>query len=77
MNDVQIRQISKEVKNGMVSPLSYLISKTILEIPIMFLFGIVALGVSAYGISNYYAPNMMMLVSIWSLSIYCWEAIRD
>lgn len=73
----EFNSISKEVKNGMVSPLSYLISKTILEIPIMFLFGIVALGVSAYGISNYYAPNMMILVSIWSLSIYCWEAVAQ
>ena len=73
----EFNSIIKEVKNGMISPLSYLISKTLLEIPIMFLFGIIALGVSAYGISNYYAPNMMLLVGIWSLSIYCWEAIAQ
>ena len=75
--NAEYNSIIKEVKNGMVTPLSYLISKTILEIPIMFLFGIVALGVSAYGISNYYAPHMMIMVSIWSLSIYCWEAIAQ
>ena len=75
--NAEYNSIIKEVKNGMVTPLSYLISKTILEIPIMFLFGIVALGESAYGISNYYAPHMMIMVSIWSLSIYCWEAIAQ
>jgi ABC-type multidrug transport system ATPase subunit len=73
----EFNSIIKEVKNGMVSLSSYLISKTLLEIPIMFLFGIIALGPSAYGISNYYAPNMMIFVSIWSLCLYCWESIAQ
>ena len=76
MNE-EFKSVKKEIKNGMVSPYSYVLAKTILEIPIMFAFALCALGVQAYLIMNFAPEGFGMMILIWAVSIYCWEAISE
>ena len=69
--------VAQEIQNGMVSPFSYFFAKTILEIPIMFIFAFAALGVSAYGLMNFEPAGFTMMILVWTSSIYCWEAISE
>ena len=40
----EYKSVAKEIKNGMVTPLSYVLAKTVLQIPIMFVWAIFAMG---------------------------------
>ena len=73
----EYKSIAKEIKNGMVSPYSYVLAKTLLEIPIMFFFAFAALGISAYGIMNFEPAGLGMMVLTWTASIYCFEAMSE
>eukprot|EP01033_Poteriospumella_lacustris_P013703 gene13704-biopygen6226 len=69
--------IKKEVKNGMVQPLPYLIANAVLQIPVMFLFGIAAISVSQYGMINYYGPRYGQLLLLYALTLYSYESIAQ
>jgi ABC-type multidrug transport system ATPase subunit len=69
--------IKKEVKNGMVQPLPYLIANSILQIPVMFLFGLSAIAVSEYGMLNYYGPRFGQMLLLYALTMYSYESIAQ
>ena len=71
--NAEFNAIRKEVKNGMVSLSSYIFANFILQIPIMILFAIFALGIPAYAIGNYYAGNFVYMILIFACGLYCWE----
>ncbi|KAJ1420215.1 ABC-2 type transporter-domain-containing protein [Ochromonadaceae sp. CCMP2298] len=75
--NIEFNAIKREVKNGMVSPVSYLLTNTLLTIPFMFLFGISALGVSAYGMLNYNADRFGSLLLIYASYMFCFESIAQ
>ena len=60
----------------MITPLSYMLAKTVLQIPIMFIFAIFALG-QAYLLMDYYKPNFGLMILVWSCMIYSWEAMAE
>ena len=45
--------ILREARNGMVVPFSYIIAKTILVLPIIFIFSLLAIGVPGFAIQNF------------------------
>ena len=47
----EFKSIRSEAKNGMVSGLSYVVAKSVLVLPIMFIFAIFALGVPLFAVS--------------------------
>lgn len=69
--------IKKEVKNGMVQPLPYLIANSVLQIPVMFLFGIAAVSVSQYGMLNYYGPRYGHILLLYALTMYSYESMAQ
>ncbi|KAJ1391302.1 ABC-2 type transporter-domain-containing protein [Ochromonadaceae sp. CCMP2298] len=72
--NIEFHAIKREVKNGMVSPLSYLLTNTLLTIPFMFIFGISALGVSAYGMLNYNVDRFGSVLLIFASYMFCFES---
>ena len=48
----EFKSILRESKNGMISPFSYVLSKTILVLPILFIFGLFALGIPLYVVQD-------------------------
>mmetsp|Transcript_76097 Transcript_76097/g.217263 ORF Transcript_76097/g.217263 Transcript_76097/m.217263 type:complete len:394 (+) Transcript_76097:76-1257(+) len=75
--NAEFNSVRKEIKNGMCSPASYLLAKSLLEIPLMFLFGICALGPAAYGLANFNGADFPLYLVIWTAAIYAWEAMAE
>lgn len=73
----EFNSVKKEIKNGMLNPLSFLIAKAILEIPIMFIFTLFALGIPAYAIIDYDAGNFFPFILIYAIQMYVWEAMAQ
>jgi len=71
----EYKVLLKEVRNGMVSPLSYLVSKSILEVPMMFIFALAAIGIPNYVISDFYISNFGTFFMLAVSQLYAWEAI--
>jgi ABC-type multidrug transport system ATPase subunit len=71
--NAEFNAIRKEVKNGMVSLFAYIFANFILQIPIMIIFAIFALGVPAYAIGAYHADNFVYMIAIFACGLYCWE----
>lgn len=75
--NAEYKSVHKEIKNGMVKPESYLFAKSLLEIPVMFIFAIFALTIPAYAISDFYLPHYFSNVFVWAVSIYAWESLAQ
>jgi hypothetical protein len=76
LND-EFKTILRETKNGMVSPLSYVLAKTILVIPIMFVFGVFALGIPTFAIMDFPGSAFGMGLLWWSLTMYAFECVAE
>ena len=68
--------MAREIKNGMVTPFSYVLAKSVLQVPIMFIWAVFALG-QAYAIMDYYVANFGLMMVIFACYIYAWEAMAE
>lgn len=73
----ELKSICIENKNGMGSPMSYILAKTILVTPILFVFAFAALGVPAYIIQDYPIASFGRMVLLWTVQIAGWEASAE
>ena len=76
LND-EFKSITRETKNGMVSAISYLLAKTVLVIPIMFVFALFALGIPAFAIQAFPPEALGMSILLWSSLIYVFECAAE
>eukprot|EP00616_Rhizochromulina_sp_CCMP1243_P005891 CAMPEP_0118998186 /NCGR_PEP_ID=MMETSP1173-20130426/62939_1 /TAXON_ID=1034831 /ORGANISM="Rhizochromulina marina cf, Strain CCMP1243" /LENGTH=888 /DNA_ID=CAMNT_0006949667 /DNA_START=69 /DNA_END=2736 /DNA_ORIENTATION=- len=74
-SNAEFNSVKKEIKNGMISPVSYLLAKSLLEIPIMLIFSVFALGIPAYGIVRFDSSQFGLYMVVWALCLYVWENI--
>jgi hypothetical protein len=71
--NLELKSIFVENKNGMSSAISYIIAKTILVIPILFLFSVAALGVPGYLIQRFPPSSFGKLILLFTAQIGMWE----
>ena len=76
LND-EFKSIQSESKNGMVSAVSYILAKTILVIPIMFVFAVFALGVPGFAVQNFAPSAFASTILIWAACIYAFECAAE
>ena len=70
----ELKTMIREVKNGMSSPVAYIVTKFILLIPVMFLFAVAALGIPAYLIQDFPISTFGHLIFLWAAAMFIWEA---
>lgn len=75
--NAEFATILREAKNGMVSPLTYVFAKTILVLPIMFIFAIFALGVPSFAIMDFPSESFGQAVLLWSVIMYVFECLAE
>jgi len=70
------RLVRTEAANGMVSPTAYLVARSLLEIPIVVVFTLFALGIPAFAVAKYHAEDNRFLTTsfVWLCQAYCWDA---
>lgn len=75
--NVEYKAIYREIRNGMVSPVSYLFANFILQIPLVFAFGFFALGIPGYAIGNFWGPNFGTMVVVYAAAMFAFESIAQ
>ena len=75
--NIDFHGIRRDVRDGMYTPFSYVASQTIIQIPMMFIFSLFALGVPAYAIGNFYGGNFIQFVLIFSVMLWAFECIAQ
>lgn len=72
----EFKSVLREVKNGLIHPLAYICAKNVLVLPVMFIFGICGMTVSAYGILGTQSNYGVYLI-LFSISMYTYECIAE
>lgn len=65
--------IKREVKNGMISPISYVLSNFVIQVPLMVVMSMFALSASGYGIANFYGANYVSLLLVYAVNLWVYE----
>lgn len=75
--NVEFLAINREMKAGMVNVLTYLFSNAIMQVPIMFMFALCSIGISAYGILDFTPEHFGQILLIYALTMYMFETIAQ
>lgn len=76
LND-EFKSILRESKNGMVTASSYILAKTVLVIPIMFIFAAFAIGVPGFVIQDFLPDTFVTCLILYSAVIYVFECAAE
>mmetsp|Transcript_4727 Transcript_4727/g.11152 ORF Transcript_4727/g.11152 Transcript_4727/m.11152 type:complete len:664 (-) Transcript_4727:210-2201(-) len=74
--NAEFKSVMREVKNGMIHPVTYITAKSMLVLPVMILFAVAALTTGVYavlGVKANYAVYMVM----FAISIFVFECIAE
>ncbi|CAJ1945545.1 unnamed protein product [Cylindrotheca closterium] len=72
----EFKSIMREVRNGMINPVTYIMAKTILVLPVMLLFGAAALSTGVYAILGLKA-NYGVYMVMYAISVFVFECIAE
>lgn len=69
----EFKSIQKEVKNGMYSSWAYLLSSLVLQLPMLFILAIFAVGVPGFGICSMWSANFIPIVCVYTSVYFSYE----
>jgi ABC-2 type transporter len=73
----EFKSIVREAKNGMTGPMTYVLAKTILVLPVMFVFAIFALGIPSIVIMDFPGEKFGKAIVLWSAVMYVFECVAE
>jgi len=73
----EFKIIRKETRNGFVRPSAYLLARTVIELPVMLLLAVFALGVGGFGIMNFQASVFFPIVFVWAANLWSFECVAQ
>ena len=73
----EFKSILRESKNGMISPYSYVLSKTILVFPIFFIFGLFALGIPLYVVQDAPPESFVLELVLYAGVMFVFESVAE
>lgn len=76
LND-EFKSILRESKNGMIEPYSYVLAKTVLVLPIIYIFSLSALGIPGFIIQDFPGSAFGRGTLLWSVAFYCFECLAE
>ena len=71
----EYKTIEKEVKNGMFSLSTYLLSVFLIQIPASFLLSLCALGIPGFAMLDFWSPNFVSFIFLYGLVLFVFECI--
>jgi hypothetical protein len=75
--NLELKSIFLEQKNGMGHIASYIIAKTILVTPILFLFSLAALGIPGFLLQNFPPSSFGRHILLFTAQIAMWESSAE
>jgi len=73
----ELKAIQSEQQNGMLRPLNYVMAKSILTLPFVFVYALFALGIPGLALQNYPTTSFVEVVVLWCTIIYLYEAFAE
>lgn len=76
LND-EFKTVTRETKNGMVAPLTYVLAKSLLVIPIMVIFAIFALLIPSFAIQDVPFSAFGRVIGLYSALMFVFECLAE
>jgi hypothetical protein len=76
LND-EFKSILREAKNGMVTPLSYVLAKTILVFPMFFIFALFAHGIPLYIVQDVPGEAFIWQLILYAAVMFVFESVSS
>lgn len=76
LND-EFKSILREAKNGMVSPMSYVVAKSVMVVPVIYIISLFALIVPGFLIMKYDWAAFGPITLLWSVMFFCFESLAE
>lgn len=73
----EFKSIQSEAKNGMLSGISYVVAKSILVLPIMFLFALFGLGIPLFAVQDAPGESFGILIVIYAAVMFVFESLAE
>lgn len=73
----EFKSILRESKNGMIKPFSYVLAKTILVLPIFFIFGLFALSIPLYVVQDAPKESFVMQLFLYAVTMFAFESVAE
>ena len=75
--NIEFNAIQREVKNGMISPVSYLLANSILLVPVVFVLAATVLSVAGYGITDFNGERYGEMLAIYACLMLAFESLAQ
>jgi ABC-type lipoprotein export system ATPase subunit len=69
----EFKVIRKETRNGFLSPAAYLVARTGIEIPLVVLLSVCALGVGGFGMMQFNPSAFILIIAVWASMLWSFE----
>jgi len=69
--------VKREVKDGAYSLTSYFLANTLVQIPLMFILGVCALAVPAYGLAAFEFSAFLLVLLVYATNLWCFECVAQ
>eukprot|EP00527_Entomoneis_sp_CCMP2396_P007145 CAMPEP_0198142730 /NCGR_PEP_ID=MMETSP1443-20131203/5442_1 /TAXON_ID=186043 /ORGANISM="Entomoneis sp., Strain CCMP2396" /LENGTH=649 /DNA_ID=CAMNT_0043805811 /DNA_START=139 /DNA_END=2088 /DNA_ORIENTATION=+ len=76
LND-EFKSLLRETKNGMLSGVSYVIAKSILVTPIMYIFSLFSLGIPFFAVIGASGASFVGCTLIYAACLFCFESVAE
>jgi hypothetical protein len=76
LND-EFKAVIREVKNGMVTPITYVMTKTLLVLPIMIIFALFALVIPYFLIMDFPWDSFALGIIIYAATMFVFECLAE
>ena len=76
LND-EFKSILRESKNGMVSGGSYLLAKSIITLPVFFIFALFALGIHMFAVQDAPKEAFGMVMILFAATMFVFESVAE
>ena len=73
----ETKSINKEVKNGLLPPSAYILSKTLIELPIMIILAISILSIGGYIMLQFNSSNIGLTIIVLSCMLWFFECMAQ
>ena len=76
LND-EFKSVIRETKNGMLAGVSYVVAKSILLVPILFIFALFCLGIPMYAIQSAAGETFGIMLVLFASLLFVFESVAE
>lgn len=76
LND-EFKSILRETKNGMINPLTYVLVKSIMVLPVIYTMSLFALAIPGLAVQDFQTSSFGQATLLWAIVMFCFECLAE